>query len=102
MSSRLFRPQDIPKKFIMQERMIGGGRVNYNFCNRVKWYPAGWGLNKKVLGKMHSKLHYLACHAPEPVKKKWQQNYKVFYAKHFGSDIASVRFLNNHSCHAWM
>ncbi len=102
MSTLLYRPQDLPKKFIMQERLLGGGRVNYNFCNRTKWYPAGWKFNKITLGKMHAKLHYLAWHAPKPIQKKYKKIYDNFSKIHFGSNRASVRYLNKYSCHSWM
>lgn len=99
----MYRPQDLPKRFTIKERLKYGASANYNFVNRVKWYPAGWGFNKKVLGGIHSRLHYLACHAPEPVAKRWAQAYDNFQAKHFGSKgKASMRYLNTWSCHSWM
>jgi len=102
MNNLLYRPQGLSKKFIMQERLLGGGRVNYNFRNRVKWYPAGWGFNKQVLGNIHSRLHYLACHAPSPITKRYTKTYQQFYKKHFGTKHASVRYLNTWSCHSWL
>lgn len=102
MSNLLFRPQDIPKRTVIREHLIYGKSESYNFMTRVKWYPAGWGFNKKVIGTMHSKLHYLACHAPEPVKKRYAKTYQVFCKKHFGTKHASNRYLNTWSCHAWM
>lgn len=97
-----FRPQDLPKIYTIRERLKYGRSDNYNWQTRVKWYPAGWGFNKKVIGDMHSKLHYLACHAPKPIQKRWSKAYEMFYKKHFGTKHASVRYLNNYSCHAWL
>jgi len=97
-----FRPQDIPKSFTIKQRLKYGRSDNYNWQTRVKWYPAGWGFNKKVIGGIHGRLHYLACHAPKPIQLKWKNAYKVFYKKHFGTHRASARYLNNWSCHSWM
>ena len=97
-----FRPQDIPKSFVIKDRLKYGRVENYNWQTRVKWYPAGWNFNKKILGDMHSKLHYLACHAPKPIQQKYAKAYNVFYKRHFGSVNASMRYLNTWSCHSWM
>lgn len=97
-----FRPQDLPKRYTIKERLKYGRTDNYNWQTRVKWYPAGWGFNKKVIGDMHGKLHYLACHAPKPIQKRWAKAYKMFYKKHFGTEHASARYLNNWSCHSWL
>jgi len=98
----LYRPQNLSKKFIMQERLIGGGRVNYNFSSRIKWYPVGWTLNKIAISNQFRKLHYLACHSPEPVQKSWKNAYNLFYKKHFGTENASITYLNKYSCHSWL
>lgn len=101
--NRMYRPQDLPKRFTILGRRKYGRTDNYNFVNRVKWYPAGWGFNKRVLGSIHSRLHYLACHAPKPVQKRWAKTYANFQAVHFGSrGRASMRYLNQWSCHSWL
>ncbi len=98
-----FRPQDTSKRSIIKQRLKYGRTDNYNWQTRVKWYPAGWGFNKRVIGNQHSRLHYLACHAPEPIRKQWRTTYKAFMDKHFGdAGRASVRYLNKWSCHNWM
>lgn len=98
-----FRPQDIPKSYIIKQRLIYGRSDNYNWQTRIKWYPAGWKFNHKVIGDQFSKLHYLACHAPLPIKKKWKKAYDNFQAKHFATrGKASIRFLNEHTCHRWL
>ena len=75
----------------------------YNFVDRAKWYPAGWRFNKKVIGNQFSKLHYLACHAPAPVQKRWHGAYREFMNRHFGDrGKASVRYLNKWSAHSWL
>ena len=98
-----FRPQDIGKTCVMKERLKYGRTDNYNWQTRIEWYPVGYKTNKKTISKQFGKLHYLACHAPEPIQKRWGNAYKVFYKKHFGADKgASMRYLNKYSCHSWL
>ena len=98
-----FRPTDTPKRDIIKQRLKYGRSDNYNWQTHVKWYPAGWGFNKRVIGGQHMNLHYLACHAPDPIKKRWRKTYDNFMAKHFGTKgKASCRYLNTYSCHSWM
>jgi hypothetical protein len=101
--SYMFRPQSLSKKFTIKSRRLGRNET-YNFVDRIvfAWQPAGWRFNKKTIARMHSRLHYLACHAPTPVRKKWKAAHDIFYKKHFGTDSASVRYLNRWSCHSWM
>ena len=99
---KAFRPQDISKKFLLRSRRQGFVK-NYNWQSTVRWYPVGWTVNQQVLGNQHQRLHYLAWHAPAPIRKKWLPIYNVFCKKHFGSrKYASVRYLNNWSCHSWL
>ena len=100
--NNLYRPQDLSKKFIMQERLIGGGRISWSFSSRIKWYPVGWKLNKRNISKQFHNLHYLACHSPEPVQKRYKNAYKVFQKRHFGTENASIHYLNKYSCHSWL
>lgn len=98
-----FRPQDIGKTYIMKERLKCGRTDNYNWQTRIEWFPVGYKLNKKTISKQFGKLHYLACHAPEPIQKRWSNAYKVFYKKHFGAvKGVSMRYLNKWSAHSWM
>ena len=98
-----FRPQDIGKSYVMKQRLKYGCTDNYNWQTRVGWYPAGYGINKRTISKQFQKLHYLACHAPEPIAKKWKSAYNQFENKHFASKgKASMRFLNKWTAHSWM
>lgn len=97
-----FRPTDLSKKYLLKHRLKHGYNTNYNFCSRDKWYPAGWGLNKKTIGDQFSKLHYLAWHSPKPIRNKWIKVYNVFYKKHFGTHHGTMRYLNTYSCHSWL
>jgi len=96
-----FRPQDLPKHYIMKQRLKYGRADNYNWQTRVKWYPAGWGFNKKVLGTIFGRLHYLACHAPTPVQKRYQRAYRALEARLFPAR-ASMRYANKYSAHSWL
>lgn len=99
----LYRPQGFTNKIIFVKRRRYGQQTNYNFVSRVKWYPVGWGVNKRYIGNTFGKLHYLACHAPEPVRKRWWKAYINFQVKHFGwKGKASMRYLNKYSCYSWM
>ena len=99
-----FRPSSsMNTQRIMRERRKHGSALgSYNWQSRVIWYPVGYRLNKQTLFKQFGRLHYLACHSPKPISKKWQQAYDVFHKKHFGTFNGSMRYLNNWSCHAWL
>lgn len=98
-----FRPSSsMSTKSIMQLRRKCRHTDNYNWQSRVEWYPVGYRLNKRTIARQFGKLHYLACHSPKSVQKKWQTVYNNFHLKHFGSFGASVRYLNKWSCHAWL
>jgi hypothetical protein len=98
-----FRPSSsMSTRSIMLGRRKYGRTDSYNWQSRVEWYPAGFKLNRKTIFKQFGNLHYLACHSPEPVAKKWQKAYNNYYKKHFGSFGASVRYLNKWSCHSWL
>jgi hypothetical protein len=90
--SKRFRPVSYPKRFVIRQRRLTGAVINYNYQERVTWNPAGWGLSKRVLGRLFNQLHYLACHAPTPVKQRWQENYKNFKNR-FIPRRASVRYI---------
>ena len=98
-----FRPQDIDKKFLIQERRRTGRVENYNWQSRVRWYRAKDGINRQFIIRAFQYLHYCACHAPTPVQKKWKHAYRQFENRHFArKGQASVRFLNTWTCHAWL
>ncbi len=96
-----FRPQDLPKSYIMKQRLKTGRSDCYNWQTRVEWWPCGYGSNKISIARRFKKLHYLACHAPKPVQKRWAPAYQAFYKKHFGVN-GSMRYLNTWTCHAWL
>jgi hypothetical protein len=98
-----FRPQGISKRYTIRLRLATGCLENFNWQSRIKWYPAGWGFNKRTLGQIFGQLHYLACHAPAPVQKRWRPAYNNFCNKYLAQKgKASVRYLNKYTAHAWL
>lgn len=96
-----FRPQDNQKRYMIKLRRLAGRSENYNWQPRRTWYPAGWGPNKKVLGKIFGRLHYLACHAPPPVQAKWRRAYRALEER-MSPARASVRYINKYSASSWL
>lgn len=98
-----FRPQQTNLRWKLKENRKYRGTFSNNWQTRIDWFPAGYGVNKKTIAKQFRVLHYLACHAPEPIAKKWKSAYNQFMKKHFGdAGKASMRFLNTHTCHNWL
>lgn len=103
--SMLFRPTGNLKFWRLKERRRGSpyGRGSLSFQNRVAYYPAKWTKHQIQFARRFSKLHYLACHSPEPIRLKWKHAYNNFMNAHFGQKgNASVRYLNKYSCHKWL
>ena len=99
--TRRFRPQNLSKRAVMIERLKFKKTFNYNYQERHSWYPAGWGFNRRVLGKIFGQLHYRAYHSPTPVSKRWMKSYKAFERKHLPLN-GSMRFLNTWTAHSWL
>jgi hypothetical protein len=98
-----YRPIELNKKYRIHYRLETGRSEAYNWRSRVRWYPSGWNLNRQTLGRIFSRLHYLGCHAPSPVQKKWRIVYNEFQAKYFATKgKASVRYLNTYTAHKWL
>jgi hypothetical protein len=100
-----FRPQDMPKSWTIKSRLKGYDSTfdSYNFQTRVRWYPAGYRLNKQTIARTFSRLHYLACHSPKKVAIKYKSAYNEFETKHFArKGRTSVRYLNKWTAHSWL
>jgi hypothetical protein len=99
-----FRPQEINKRHTLRLRLKGYGNewINYNWQPRTRWHPAGWKPNQISISRRFVQLHYLACHAPAPVQKRWEQAYKTFCNKHLPYHRSSMRFLNQYTAHRWL
>lgn len=96
-----FRPQSRNKIYSLKARRYGD-KNNYNFVTREKWYPVGWKLNHIVISNIFYKLHYLACHAPNPIKLKYKKSYLNLRKKIFGAYSMSIRYTNKYSVHSWL
>lgn len=97
-----FRPQAIHKPSLIKMH-TKGIYESYNWQTHVKWYPAGWKSNQISIHRRFMQLHYLACHAPAPVQKKWKSAYKNLCNRLFAENgHASVRYLNKYTAHAWL
>lgn len=98
-----FRPSSsMETKAVMKMRLKYGRSDNYNWQSRIEWYPVGYNINHKTIFKQFGKLHYLACHAPKPVTKRWKKAYDLYYKTHFGTEKGTMRYLNTWSCHSWL
>lgn len=98
-----FRPSSsMNTRSVMRQRLKYGVTDNYNWQSRVEWHPVGYKLNKQTISRQFGRLHYLACHAPAPIQKKWKHAYDTFHARHFGSFNASMRYLNEWTCDSWL
>jgi hypothetical protein len=101
--NRKFQPQNYNKKEMIKMRREGSPWVrNLHYKMRYTYEPVGWSRHQSQFARRFARLHYLACHAPEPVALKWRRAYNMFYKKYFGSHMASVRFANNHTAHSWL
>lgn len=98
-----FRPQQTNLRYLIRQRLQLGRTENHTWQTRQQWHPAAWKLNQISIGRRFAQLHYLACHAPEPVQRRWRTTYANFMSKHFGlTSNTSGRYLNRWSCHSWM
>jgi hypothetical protein len=70
-----FRPVSTSKRLIVKHRRLYNVYINYNFLDREKIYKLKFFPYVYNIG---SQLHYLADHAPEPVRQKWKTAYQRF------------------------
>lgn len=98
-----FRPQDLSKVYRMKKRRMGGMNLPYNWQTRIEWFPVGYKLNRRTISKQFGKLHYLACHAPKPIQKKWRVVYNQFCKKLFADESnVSMHYSNKWTAHSWL
>jgi hypothetical protein len=99
-----FRPQDISPRYRLKYRIKYDCYVTYNWqtrhgYKRVKPLP----LNRETLGRIFGRLHYLACHAPKPVRLKWLRAYNNFMKRYCAEGGRhSIKFANTYTAHAWL
>ena len=98
-----YRPMDVSKKYKIRYRLETGNRESYNWRSRVRWYPAGWKINNQTLVRLFSRLHYLGCHSPGRVQKKWFPVYNRFEEKYFATKgKPSSRYREKNTAYKWL
>lgn len=106
MNPKKFRPLGLSSRFRLKVNRIslGNSRKNYNWQNHDRgWWPAAYQLNHKTLSKQFMRLHYLAAHAPQPIRQRWAPQYLVFKRRHFADPRrASGRFIDNYTAERWI
>jgi hypothetical protein len=98
-----YRPIEVSKKYRIRYRLETGRSEAFNWRSRVRWYPSGWRVNRQTLGRIFSRLHYLGCHSPGPIQKKWYKVYNQFEEKYFAiKGKASKRYQENYTAYKWL
>ena len=99
--SKVFAPQWFGGK--TKIRMIrNGSGGQYNWYTRSHDSPPTFKLNHVVLSRIHRRLHYLAYHAPLPIRVQWAPKCAQFEKVHFGvQQLQSVRFMTKHTMGSW-
>lgn len=101
-----FRPREnsVLERLRNNRRLGFRDYIGYNWQIRSNWWPAGYKLNHRTIAKQFQVLHYLACHSPKPVQRRWRKAALAFQTRYFGksNSKASVRFLNNYTAHRWL
>lgn len=77
MKTYKFRPQQWSTRTSKHRRYIQSFNRDYN---NVNWHVRHWYDN--FLSRCGSQLHYLADHAPYPLRKKWKPVFQKFIQHH--------------------
>lgn len=97
-----FRPQSLPTRFLVKERLQTGRTNNYNWQSRVTWIPAGLTKNRIGILRRWQQIHHHACHTEKP-RQYWVAANKMFEQRFLASrGKASMRFLNTYTAHSWL
>jgi hypothetical protein len=91
---KVFRPQNLSKTIFFYNRNI----YNWNNTFSINRYKES---NKQTISKIFSNLHYLACHAPKKVNKKWLIIYNKFMNKHCANKKYN-KWSNKYTCNRWL
>lgn len=103
MISEKFRPMALSARYRLQSHRRGVYTGQFNWQSRVQWYRANLQANHKSIIRTFARLHYLACHAPDAVRRRWSPVYDRWQRQHLASaGRASSRYLENYTCHAWL
>jgi len=99
MTTYRFRPQAVSKVYTMKLRLRTGSAESYNWQSRARWIREP-DANQHIL-RVFGQLHYLACHAPAPVQKKWATTYRRFMNR-LEPKQTSVRYYNTWAFSRWL
>ena len=97
-----FRPIDLPPRVAVKHRRIQGQLPHYNWVETNEWYPAHYQVNHRTISRQFYRLHYLACHAPRPVRQRWWHQYRRRSQQLFGTHAMSVHYSNTWSAGSWL
>lgn len=99
-----FRPQDINPRYRLKRRLKYGRYDSYNWQSRYGYKRVNpEPINRETIGRIFSQLHYLACHAPKPVRMKWQRAYNNFMKRYCANGGRhSIKFANNYTALSWL
>ena len=97
-----FRPQEMPKSYIMKQRLKYGRVDNYNWQTRSNWVPASLTKNRISILRRWQQIHHFACHTAKPAQH-WVVANKMFEKQFLGTyGKGSMRYLNKWSAHSWL
>lgn len=91
-----FRPIQISNKARLKHFLHTGIKQSYNFVSNDRYYLACYTYNLIFLHRVFIRLHYLACHAPNSIQKKYKPCYNRFNKIHFPIK-ASINYSNTYS-----
>lgn len=97
-----FRPQKLPLRFIVRERLQTGRVNNYNWQFRTTWVRSGLTKNRIGILRRWQQIHHYSSHAYN-ILPHWNIA-EIMFNKNFLAEggKASTRFLNNHTAHSWL
>lgn len=82
------------------KRRLSGDSTNYNWQTRTEWWRDS-DTNRKHMIRVWKQLHYLACHAPEPVRRRWAGAYSRLMGR-LDPKFASVQYLEKYASVRWL
>ena len=92
-----FRPQAISARW--RQRNGPTGDLNWDTGSLVSGITP---VNRQCLARTFYNLHYRACHAPDPIRRRWKSAYQRFQQQHWPSVTVSVNYVNGYSMLNWL
>lgn len=90
------------KRLTMSKKFRPISLGKFNWVSYDRYYPDHWRVHHQTLSKIFSRLHYLARHSPESVRKRHQLAYNRFVKQHFTRPMISMNYINTYSAESWM